>query len=409
MKQATPNPSVANTSKIHIALYNMGGPYHTEGSQGVETFLKTLFEDPDLISLPWEWLQKKVAKKIIQKRLDEVKERYSLLGGSSCQMPITQSCADQLWKKVIDNGLESRISGISCLFRYSTPRVADLLDACCKKGIEELWLMSQYPHCSQATTGTLLREVGLAQNQNNEFAKIKIKTFAPFHSHPDYITLWQNRIAPLWKQMDEKKSHILVSAHSVPVSFVADGDPYRDQIAHSVYNTLGPLGLRENIHWSLSWQSAVGPVAWLGPDTEARIHQLAKKGTEQILIWPPAFVCDHIETLHEIDIQFAEFAKKCGIKNFIRVPTFNEEKDYVNFIYKRLSDALVKKNEALDVFQPWDLLKDTHGEGCHRWAGGCVCGRFYLAGRHGNRRGGVHCSKVIAAQKSQQTREHSHP
>ena len=45
---------------------------------------------------------------------------------------------------------------------------------------------------------------------------------------------------------------------------------------------------------------------WLGPQTEDSIKGLAKKGKKNILLVPIAFTSDHIETLHELDIEYAE-------------------------------------------------------------------------------------------------------
>ena len=50
----------------------------------------------------------------------------------------------------------------------------------------------------------------------------------------------------------------------------------------------------------------VGPMPWLGPQTEDAIKGLAKKGKKNILLVPIAFTSDHIETLHELDIEYAE-------------------------------------------------------------------------------------------------------
>lgn len=50
----------------------------------------------------------------------------------------------------------------------------------------------------------------------------------------------------------------------------------------------------------------VGPMPWLGPQTEDALKGLAKKGKKNILLVPIAFTSDHIETLHELDIEYAQ-------------------------------------------------------------------------------------------------------
>ena len=50
----------------------------------------------------------------------------------------------------------------------------------------------------------------------------------------------------------------------------------------------------------------VGPSAWLGPQTDEAIENLVKRGKKNLLLVPIAFTSDHIETLYELDLEYAE-------------------------------------------------------------------------------------------------------
>ena len=51
----------------------------------------------------------------------------------------------------------------------------------------------------------------------------------------------------------------------------------------------------------------------MGPQTDAAIKGLSKNGRKNILLVPIAFVNDHIETLHELDLEYAdELAKEAS-------------------------------------------------------------------------------------------------
>ena len=50
----------------------------------------------------------------------------------------------------------------------------------------------------------------------------------------------------------------------------------------------------------------VGPLPWMGPSTEEVIKGLAKRGKKNLLLVPIAFTSDHIETLYELDFEYAE-------------------------------------------------------------------------------------------------------
>ena len=58
------------------------------------------------------------------------------------------------------------------------------------------------------------------------------------------------------------------------------------------------------------------------------LKDLQTQQEENVLVVPIAFTSDHIETLAEIDIEFAEVAHKAGIKNFIRAPSLNDDEDF---------------------------------------------------------------------------------
>ena len=50
----------------------------------------------------------------------------------------------------------------------------------------------------------------------------------------------------------------------------------------------------------------VGPMPWLGPQTDETIKGLCERGRKNILLVPIAFTSDHIETLYELDIEYSQ-------------------------------------------------------------------------------------------------------
>jgi ferrochelatase len=110
---------------------------------------------------------------------------------------------------------------------------------------------------------------------------------------------------------------LLYSAHSLPQSFIDEGDPYLDHIKFTIELvnrrlSSEPSNMR-NLKWHLSFQSKTGPVKWLEPTTEETIIRLAKEGCKNLFVVPISFVSDHIETLYEIDILYNKLAEKHGI------------------------------------------------------------------------------------------------
>ena len=62
----------------------------------------------------------------------------------------------------------------------------------------------------------------------------------------------------------------------------------------------------KKVRWKICYQSKVGRMQWLEPDTEDMIKKYSKR---PIVLVPIAFVSEHSETLVELDIEYGAFAK----------------------------------------------------------------------------------------------------
>ena len=144
-----------------------------------------------------------------------------------------------------------------------------------------------------------------------------------------------------------------------------------------------------------------------GWDIDAELVRLGRERVESVLMWPVAFVSDHIETLHEIDIEYAELAHSVGIKDYRRVPNLNADSDFVEF----LAHTIIQGDRDLSQYGFSSVVRDleTHpsGEGCHRQAGGCLCGRYFTSGSEGLERGVVP-SRMSASQVPLEVRERAY-
>ncbi len=113
---------------------------------------------------------------------------------------------------------------------------------------------------------------------------------------------------------------LLFSAHSLPMSVVNRGDPYVMEVSASVAAVMDRL--RHSNSYRLVWQSQVGPSAWMGMQTGEAIKGLARLGKKQVVLIPIAFTSDHIETLYELDLEYAKEARE--VRNyFFRMAGWN--------------------------------------------------------------------------------------
>lgn len=94
------------------------------------------------------------------------------------------------------------------------------------------------------------------------------------------------------------------------------GDSYPAEVGATVQAVMNELNYCNP--YQLVWQSKVGPLPWLGPFTDDAIKKYVKQGKKTFIVVPIAFVNEHIETLHELDIEYCkELAEQVNCSYFI--------------------------------------------------------------------------------------------
>jgi protoporphyrin/coproporphyrin ferrochelatase len=154
---------------------------------------------------------------------------------------------------------------------------------------------------------------------------------------PGYIAsvarLCAERVRSLPAEQRIEGATVLFSAHGVPQSYIAAGDPYQKQIQECTalitqktrellaadVSADGSCYDPSKLAFQLSYQSRVGPVEWLRPYTDDVISELGAGGCKSLVVVPVSFVSEHIETLEEIDIEYRELAESSGIEHWRRV------------------------------------------------------------------------------------------
>ena len=297
--------------KTALLLLQMGGP---DSIAAVEPFLMNLFTDRDIIKIGPSFLQPFIARRIVKKRAPKVAAYYQQIGGKSPIRELTDAQGQGL-QELLGEGFRYFVA-----MRYSRPSTLEALAAIKREGISRIVALSLYPHYSRATTGSSLNELQRVLKQAGH--KFELTCIDRFYDHPLYIRALAEKVSEgLANFSDPKDVEIVFSAHSLPQSFIDEGDPYLAHITETVRLVMERIGAAS--HHQLCFQSKASPVKWLEPSTEATLKRLAGEGRKNLLMVPLSFVSDHIETLHEIDIQYAEEAKALGIERFVRSPSLN--------------------------------------------------------------------------------------
>ena len=303
---------MAAEKKIAVVLFQLGGP---DSQSAVEPFLYNLFCDPDIINFPGSFLARKpLAKLISTTRSKKVRQHYAEIGGGSPIRRLTEQQA-----RALDMALRPHISARTLVaMRYWHPTTEEAIASLNRTAFDELVLLPLYPHYSFATSGSSLKE------WNRLYAaKVPVHVVDHFFDHPDYVAGIVERINGILRQLPRPDEIPLVfSAHGLPMVLVEKGDPYPRQI-EATMRLVCELGAWPNPH-VLCFQSRVGPQKWLQPSLTATITKMASEGIKRMLVIPISFLTEHIETLHEINIEAREHAETLGVNDFHMMPALND-------------------------------------------------------------------------------------
>lgn len=224
--------------------------------------------------------------------------------------------------------------------RYGAPSIQTGLEKLTARGVTDVLLVPLYPQYTMATTETAL--VKAMEVKKEFFPEIKLSTIPPFFDKVDYIEVLSNSI----KEYMEGRTfdHLLFSYHGIPVrherktKFVyEDADnpnlTYQAQCLKTTQLVAERLGLEQG-KYSTSFQSRLGMDTWIKPYTDQTVKDLAKNGTQNLIMIAPAFVADCIETLDEIDREAREDFYGAGGKTFAYIPCLNARDDWAQLLAK---------------------------------------------------------------------------
>lgn len=301
-----------------VLLIQLGGPQRRED---LKPFLYELFADPEILGIPWAPARKLAAWLIATLREKKSAETYERIGWS----PI------RCWTEKQAMLLEGRLGvpvrfGMTC----SQPFVETAVEELRATGASRLIVLPLYPQYSVTTTkGSFARAEAAVRDQRWD-VPVKRAPDAWF-DEPAFVAAHVARIeeaARLLPDPDPGRTVILYSAHSLPVSTVTKKkDPYPKHVEGTVAAI--DAALKGRYRSRLGYQSKVGPVPWIGPSTSDVLKQLASESVKQVVVVPIAFVSDHVETLYEIRMLFADEARSLGIPHYVAADGLNDHSLFI--------------------------------------------------------------------------------
>lgn len=346
--------STATKSPTGIVFMNMGGP---NKSSETNDFLSRLFADGDLI--PLGPFQKYSSKVIARMRTKSITEKYDEIGGGSPIRKWSEYQSEQVCKILDQISPDTAPHKPYVAFRYAKPLTEDMLEQMKKDGVRRAVAFSQYPQWSASTSASSVHELYRQTQIHDPERSIEWSMIDRWPKDKCLV----NPFAKLIKEKidefpaeDRDKVIVLFSAHSLPMQIVNRGDSYPAEVAASVYAVMEKLNFSNP--YRLVWQSKVGPKPWLGGSTSKIVQKLeVNENVKGIVLVPIAFTSDHIETLHELDIELIEEVKNPHLIK--RAASLNDNEEFISgladMVKAHLESGKLYSNQLeLD----WELSKE---------------------------------------------------
>ncbi len=277
---------------IAVLLMAMGGP---DSLENVEPFLRDVRggrpTPPELV--------------------EEIRERYRATGGKSPALGITKAVAHQLERKL--NGQGDERYRVYVGLRHWHPFIKETWEALLEDRPERVIGLCMAPQYSSLSIGAYQKKVEEARAARPSDCPVSYVT--SWHRHPKLITAIVGNIQQaLLKFPADVRANvpILFTAHSLPERILGMRDPYPDEVQGTVEAVTAQLG-HVTTRFAYQSQGRSGE-KWLGPTVESMLDALHQDGHRQVLVAPIGFLCDHVETLYDIDIELKQFATRQGMR-----------------------------------------------------------------------------------------------
>jgi ferrochelatase len=257
-----------------------------------------------------------------QSVIDEVLRRWRLIGGS----PLTAITDAQA------RALEARLGlRVAVGARMWHPYVQDATLSLARQRVTRVLSLPLAPY-SIDMYNEVARKACAAAGIDD------VVDCPPWALEPTLVDAFVETIAPKLAAVaataetrDTSRTHVVLSAHSLPLRVVRAGDRYEHEVRATAAAVaaklarLGELGVpEERCHVAFQSQGMDGG-EWLGPDLPTSFRTLADAGAREIVVAPIGFLADHTETLFDLDVEARAQAEALGLA-FHRATALNESK-----------------------------------------------------------------------------------
>lgn len=237
--------------------------------------------------------------------VEEIRRRYEQIGGSPL-LTTTRQQADALATLVHQP--------VFVGMRFGRPSIEQALGDAWEQGVRGLTVLPMAPYSVQLYSDEVSVRQRAMQGQPGE--GIRLTRVAAWGSHPGLVNAHVENIRERAGDLLLRGASLVLSAHSLPMRVIEAGDSYAREVESSKEAIARAIGL--DVELGYQSQGADGG-RWLGPDLKDVVSSLANRGKRHIVVAPFGFLCDHVETLYDLDVELRRHTDALGV-TFDRVP-----------------------------------------------------------------------------------------
>lgn len=323
--------------KLAVVLFNLGGP---QSEQDIAPFLFNFFMDKNIIGapLPARWF---IAKYISYTRSrGAAREAYKQLGFKSPLLENTKAQAAALEAALQNAGLAVR-----CFvsMRYWRPMAADVIRELNDYLPDRLVLLPLYPQYSLTTAGSSFNDFWARVQEDDGPLharwddEMKVASICCYPALDGFARASADLIRTELKKAPPG-TRLLLSAHGLPEKTIAGGDPYQKHCEETAQEIVKALNI-PGLDWQVCYQSRVGPLKWIGPSIGEALEKAARDG-KGVVVYPHAFVSEHVETLVELDIEYRHRADTLKLPYYGRAVTVGTHPAFIGGLAGLVQEAI---------------------------------------------------------------------
>jgi ferrochelatase len=350
-----------------------GMPVRDTGTPAYDAFLLVSFGGPEGPDDVMPFLENVTrGRDVPRARLAEVAQHYQLFGGVS---PINQQCRDLI--AALEESFAAGGLGLPIYWgnRNWRPYLADTLRRMASDGVRRAIAFVTSAYSSFSSCRQYLDDIERAREQAGPGAP-RVDKLRLYFNHRGFIEpLAENARAALATLPAglAGHAHLVFTAHSIPAAMAAGSGP--EGGAYVTQLTEAARLISDRVDggghpWRLVYQSRSGPPSqpWLEPDVCDYLEELAAAGTGAAVLIPSGFVSDHMEVMHDLDVEARATADRLGM-TVARAATPGTHPRFVAMVGELVAERLAAagaveedtKRLALGSLGPW---ADTCPVGC---------------------------------------------